>query len=1033
MSRKKIFSAPIALIVIMVTALIFGGISVSADDAPKSGVFGENHLTWSLDDNGVLTITGTGAMPDFAKGETPWQSVRPEIKSVVIGDGVTSVGSYAFTGCSMITSLVLGADVATVGEYAFQECTALASITFDDNLVTIEDYAFRRNPALTEVSFSENSNLASVGNYSFQDTGITSLTLPSTVTYLGTYAFYECKGLTTVDLTFDSNPAMGIASFYCCSNIESVSLKGNITTIGSSMFSSCPKLTKLELGENVTVIGNSAFANCGFSEVVLPDSVTTIEDSAFFSCNNLSKINKPANLTKIGRAAFCGDAFVSAIIYSDVTYGDSVYSSCHYLTNVEISNGVTRIPNIMFEGCKELKSITIPGTVTSIGSDSFASTGLTSVTLPASVKLIDKRAFNSCKSLTEINLNEGLETIGPEAFDYCSALTAISVPSTVKKIGTRAFACTTSVKEITLTINSGTTIGSELFSGCSGVEKITINGTVTDLGDKAFSGCINLKSITLPEGLTRIGKSMFDGCTGLTTVKIPDGVKTIDENAFNRCTHITQMVIPSGVETIGSGAFGSTPITGIVIPDSVVSIGTGAFANCKDLASVTLSKNLTNISSNAFKCCSSLEDIEIPDSVTQIDESAFAESGLTSVVIPGTVNIVSGSAFNSCKDLKIVDMREGVNIIGAYSFAGCTALETVFIPSTVDTEDLASTAFNNCDNIATIQCTAEIKALLSEKFADASYIIISAGGYTDATVVGHSITLTADIGLNFYVYLPQEYDVNNTEVTFTWGEKDNEHNVKCSIVPSELHGANYKVTCNVAAKEMTDTITMVITSGADEVVSNQYSVVKYMNILSKAYPYDNEINGLLMAMALYGTRAQYYFKYHTDFTVLGNSQNSYKALDAYRTEVENYCKSVDSSAVDPANLTMMNIDQYDLGLKFYGASVTCTSQTKMRFYFEITDQSKFSAVTASIESQDLQFIRRSVNGKSLVYLETPGLAAGALENAIVINIGGVDFTYDYLYYVQRCSADYDGFTNTAKAIYAVSHYARLYEGGSNNG
>ena len=130
----------------------------------------------------------------------------------------------------------------------------------------------------------------------------------------------------------------------------------------------------------------------------------------------------------------------------------------------------------------------------------------------------------------------------------------------------------------------------------------------------------------------------------------------------------------------------------------------------------------------------------------------------------------------------------------------------------------------------------------------------------------------------------------------------------------------------------------------------------------------------------------------------------------------------------------MNIDSDELGIKYYGASVLCGSQNKVRFYFEWKEPEKISGLTASYNSQTLTFKNKTVNGQKLVYFETPGLAAGDIENAITVKIGGNDYTYDFRYYIQQCiiKDNEQHFASVAGYLYAVSHFAKIYQGGSSN-
>jgi Flp pilus assembly protein protease CpaA len=172
-----------------------------------------------------------------------------------------------------------------------------------------------------------------------------------------------------------------------------------------------------------------------------------------------------------------------------------------------------------YGGCSGLTSVTIPNSVTSIGSDAFFyCSGLTSVTIPNSVTSIGQYAFRECSGLTSVTIPNSVTSIGGGAFGYCSSLTSVTIP------------------------NSVTTIGVGAFQDCSGLTSVTIPNSVTTIGVGAFSGCSGLTSVTIPNSVTSIGSDAFFYCSGLTSVTIPNSVTTIGNYAFQYCTGLTSVI-----------------------------------------------------------------------------------------------------------------------------------------------------------------------------------------------------------------------------------------------------------------------------------------------------------------------------------------------------------------------------------------------------------------------------------------------------------------------------------------------------------
>lgn len=204
---------------------------------------------------------------------------------------------------------------------------------------------------------------------------------------------------------------------------------------------------------------------------------------------------------------------------------------------------VTRIANKAFY-CESITSVTIPGSVSSIGTEAFYNcNSLTSVKFLGSTTTIEKSAFNKCSALSSLNLPEGLSEIESYAFAECTKISSITIPKSMKKWGVGIFEDCTGLKS--LTIAEGVTyIGQTAFSGCTGLKSVTIPKTITLIKGWAFDDCVGLISLTIPEKVSSIDSSAFRGCTGLTSLTIPKSVTTIGDGAFWECTGLTSVRIP---------------------------------------------------------------------------------------------------------------------------------------------------------------------------------------------------------------------------------------------------------------------------------------------------------------------------------------------------------------------------------------------------------------------------------------------------------------------------------------------------------
>ncbi len=271
----------------------------------------------------------------------PWYSQRDKIKKVIIKNGVTNIGVYAFSEHSKLTSIVIPNSVKSIGYCAFYQCNSLTSVEIPNSVTRIDGNAF--------------SNC----------TSLTSVTIPNSLTSIGIQVFDGCSGLTSITIPNSVTSIEGSA-FSGCSGLTSVTIGNSVTSIGQSAFRYCSSLTSITIPNSVTSIGQEAFWGCsGLVSITIPNSVTTIESLAFAGCSGLTSVTIPNSVTCISYMAF---------------------DRCSSLTSVFIPNSVTSIEYAAFSGCSSLVSITIPNSVTNIEGSAFLNcSGLTSITCEAAI------------------------------------------------------------------------------------------------------------------------------------------------------------------------------------------------------------------------------------------------------------------------------------------------------------------------------------------------------------------------------------------------------------------------------------------------------------------------------------------------------------------------------------------------------------------------------------------------------------------------------------------------------------------------
>ncbi len=306
------------------------------------------------------------------------------VTSVVIPNGVTSIGDYAFAGCGRIESVTIPDSVTSIGKEAFSYCEGLKTID-----------------------------------------------IPNSVTSIGEDAFECCTGLKSAKLSDNLN-SISDRMFIGCRNLKSVNIPDGVTSIGKEAFDGCKRLTSIDIPDGVTSIGDEAFRYCSsLTSIVIPDSVKSIGNEAFEYCDKLETLTLGKGITDIGRSAF--PSSISKVYYTgDINSWLGIESALNakpsnyelyfdgqLVTSIVIPDGVKSIGDYAFRGCDSIVSVTISSSVTSIGDYAFSNCdSIVSVTIPGSVTNIGSGAFKGCSKLTNIVIPNSVTNIGENALGY---------------------------------------------------------------------------------------------------------------------------------------------------------------------------------------------------------------------------------------------------------------------------------------------------------------------------------------------------------------------------------------------------------------------------------------------------------------------------------------------------------------------------------------------------------------------------------------------------------------------------------------
>ncbi len=426
---------------------------------------------------------------------------------------------------------------------------------------------------------------------------------------------------------------------------------------------------------------------------------------------------------------------------------------------------VTSIGSFSFFKCKDIKSVTIPGSAISINTYAFGyCEAMIDVSMGSSINSIEESAFSWCSSLAEITLPNNIQSIGKYAFSGCNKLSSIIIPASVTYLGKDAFECD-QLKEVYYNAEDCKVDYDYSYYLCpfsTSIEKVIIGNNVKTLPPYIFYECSLLTTVVIPESVTSIGNSAFSGTsltevyfnaknceetgnysfpTTLQRVYIGDQVRCIPKSAFYKCNDLTEITLPASVESIGSYAFAQSGLTSIVLPNSVKNIGESAFSYCEGLNSISLPQSITEIANGTFYHCTKLSSVTIPESVTSIGEEAFINcTSLTSITIPDSVVSIGKNTFKDCNNLeevifnavncescgspsfpstlKKVTFGNTVKRIPDNAFYGCSDLTTVNIPNSVNS--IGSYAFSGCSGITEIEFPESVTEIGQLAFQGAS-------------------------------------------------------------------------------------------------------------------------------------------------------------------------------------------------------------------------------------------------------------------------------------------------------------------------
>ncbi|MBQ7005878.1 MAG: leucine-rich repeat domain-containing protein [Clostridia bacterium] len=628
----------------------------------------ENGFLYNVSD-GEATLTG---IDETVTGDIV-------IPSTLGGYPVTAIDDYAFEYNYDITSVVIPEGVETIGKYCFCNCDWLEEIRFPSTLKYIGNRAFDDDCFIRELHIADIASYTQIEYESLfshpfwygDEDGFewweeeyekklyignstepaTDIIIPEGVEKISAYAFYGNTFLKSVTLP-DTLTGIGAEAFYKCENLESVSFGHCLEHIEASAFECCYKLGNFTLPDSLLTIGEWAFCgNYAMTEVTIPDKVREIPLGTFSYCEALAEVNIGSGVEVIGQEAFENIAATEFIIPDNVkSLGNHLFYGSEKLETVVIGDGLTQAGDWMFNECYNLKNVTLGDGLTEL-SDKF-------------FKIYDHVDDTKDKwiKLERLDTGDGITALPTEVLDK----------DTLKEI----------------VIGEGiTSVADNQFANYSKLEKAVLNDNITSIGNNAFYRCSNLNELNMPEKLETIGNNAFAYCPLLPEIIIPEKVASVGDNAFSGCTSAETITFEgAAVKALGSYAFGGcSSITSITVPDGVTHIGSDLFYQCESLREINLPDSIISIKSGLIRYTPYDEDYDYYEDMLYIGnhliEAGYYDMPAKYIVRKGTKSIAQ-YAFSNQHSLETVVIHKGLVSMDDDIFNDCPSLTKICFTGT---------------------------------------------------------------------------------------------------------------------------------------------------------------------------------------------------------------------------------------------------------------------------------------------------------------------------------------------------------------
>lgn len=790
------------------------------------GADGNTNVTWLLCDS-ILTIGGDGWMADYNEDTNiaPWYEYRDQIAEVYIAAGVMNTGDLAFRQMNALRYVDLATTVVSLGNYSFYNCPSLHSLTLPESVTSVgQNTPFGGNTTITSPVYNSHVFVRLpqdyAGEYSVEDG----------TTVIAPYAFKGCNMLSSVVLP-STVTSLGTSAFEDCSALAAVNIPDGVTTLDAYTFSGCSSLRTIDLPASVSSLASYCFAECTYIESITCRATTPPEanGSTFSGVNYMIPIYVPQSSLEqypsaegwsgftdyraIGETPACDSLIASG--YCGVSDNlrweiscDSIFTLSGTgamktgddekwfdlrmsIKKVIIGDGITDLVSYAFRQAENIQEVIIGEGVTKIGNSAFwGCSGIQTLVLPSTLDTIEEQGFRSCIDIRIIDLPAGLKHLGEGAFAYCSyydslICRAVTPPTT----DSDPFYQVPTTKPLYVPARSVA-----LYRSADGWKNFTnilpLRDCITASGECGAEGdnvtweltCDSVMYISGTGAMANYNTN-FNGQAPwaeygpqISEIIIEEGVTSISPYGFYNAgsytngayNNVHSVTIPSTVSTLANNYFYQCPLLTVTINSDTI-VGKGSYSSSGSLQKIfgaqvrqyIIGEGVTAIASSAFhnQSADSLRSIVLPEGITSIGTWAFGYlENLDSIILPSTLQTIDADAFYG-SGLKHITIPAGVTAMGGQAFQNCDKLTSVTMQEGLT--QIGTSAFANCTALPEITIPESIETISSGAFTGCTNLkkitVLSAtwvaetkssssttkqalGGYVRELILGGNIT-----------------------------------------------------------------------------------------------------------------------------------------------------------------------------------------------------------------------------------------------------------------------------------------------------